>query len=90
MYLEIAIGSPSNRGTLIPREKLKESSSFILTLQKDRHLGENTLQRINIRKILDLSEMIRKPYLLVNSSAKGIIPFLSETLNNAVGGIGKK
>ena len=44
------------------REKLKESSSFILTLQKDRHLGENTLQRINIRKILDLSEMIRKPY----------------------------
>ncbi len=44
------------------RDKLKESASFILTLQKDRPLGENTQQRINVKKILDLSEMIRKPY----------------------------
>ena len=44
------------------RDKLKESASFILTLQKDKFLGENTQQRINIRKILNLSEMIRKPY----------------------------
>ncbi len=44
------------------RDKLKESASFILTLQKDKPLGENTLQRINVRKILDLSEMIKKPY----------------------------
>ncbi len=44
------------------RDKLKESASFVLTLQKDKPFGENTLQRINIRKILDLSEMIRKPY----------------------------
>jgi len=44
------------------RDKLKESASFILTLQKDKLLGENTQQRINIRKILNLSEMIRKPY----------------------------
>ncbi len=44
------------------REKLKESTSFILTLQKDKPLGENTQQRINVRKILNLSEMIRKPY----------------------------
>ena len=28
MYLEIAIGSPSNRGTLIPREKLKDYLYF--------------------------------------------------------------
>ena len=44
------------------REKLKESSSFILTLQKDRHTQENSQPRINIRKILDLSEMVNKPY----------------------------
>ena len=41
------------------RDKLKESLSFILTLQKDKPFGENTQQRINIRKILDLNEMIK-------------------------------
>jgi len=44
------------------RDKLKESSSFVLTLQKDRQIGENTQRRVNVRKILDLSEMISKPY----------------------------
>ncbi len=44
------------------RDKLKESGSFVLTLQKDKAFGESTQQRINTRKILDLSEMIRKPY----------------------------
>ncbi len=44
------------------RDKLKESASFILTLQKDKPLGENTQQRINIKKILNLSEMIKKSY----------------------------
>mgnify|MGYP001166915498 CR=1 FL=1 len=44
------------------REKLKESNSFILTLQKDK-LKEQTSQiRINVRKILDLSEMVNKEY----------------------------
>ena len=44
------------------REKLKESNSFVLTLQKDKFLGENTQQRVNVRKILDLSEIINKSY----------------------------
>ena len=44
------------------RDKLKESNSFILTLQKDRVLNENTQRRINIRKISDLSEMVSKSY----------------------------
>ena len=44
------------------REKLQESNSFILTLQKDRHIGENSNRRVNIRKILNLSEMVNKSY----------------------------
>ena len=44
------------------REKLKESSSFVLTLQKDKIIGENAQRRVNIRKILDLSEIVNKPY----------------------------
>ena len=44
------------------REKLKESNSFVLTLQKDRSSGDNSQQRINVRKILDLREMISKSY----------------------------
>jgi len=44
------------------REKLKESSSFVLTLQKDKITGENTQRRINVRKILDLSEIVNKSY----------------------------
>ena len=41
---------------------LKESNSFILTLQKDRLISENAQRRINIKKILGLDEMINKPY----------------------------
>ncbi|MFL2883077.1 MAG: DNA polymerase III subunit alpha [Pelagibacteraceae bacterium] len=44
------------------RDKLIESGSFILTLQKDKVISENINQRINIRKILDLSEMVNKSY----------------------------
>ena len=44
------------------RDKLKESSSFILTLQKDRIINENSQRRINIKKIKDLSDLIDKPY----------------------------
>jgi DNA polymerase III subunit alpha len=44
------------------REKLQESNSFILTLQKDRPIGENQQRRVNVRKILDLSEMVNKSY----------------------------
>ena len=44
------------------REKLKESSSFILTLYKEKNTSENNLRRINIRKIADLSELVNKTY----------------------------
>ena len=44
------------------REKLKESNSFILTLQKDLSNKGNLGTRVNVKKILDLNEMIEKPY----------------------------
>ncbi len=44
------------------REKLKESNSFVLTLLKDRPIEENGLRRINVKRILDLNEMINKSY----------------------------
>ena len=47
---------------VINREKLKESESFVLTLQKDRISGDDKKKRINIKKILSLDEVINKPY----------------------------
>ena len=47
---------------------LKESNSFVLTLLKDRPIEENGLRRINVRRILDLNEMINK------SNGKKTIP----------------
>ncbi len=44
------------------RDKLKESNSFVLTLQKDKNSSENNLRRVNIRKIVDLSELVNKTY----------------------------
>ncbi len=44
------------------REKLKESNSFVLTLQKEKNKAENNQRRINIRKIVDLSDLVNKTY----------------------------
>jgi DNA polymerase-3 subunit alpha len=44
------------------REKLKESNSFILTLHKEKNTDENSPARINIRKIVDLSDLVNKTY----------------------------
>ncbi len=44
------------------RDKLKESTSFILTLQKDRPVGDNNQRRINVRKIVDLNAAVNKTY----------------------------
>jgi DNA polymerase-3 subunit alpha len=52
------------------RDKLQESESFILTLQKDRPTAENIQRRINVKKILDLSEMVNKPYDKVSIELK--------------------
>ena len=52
------------------REKLKESESFIITLQKDKFLTDTTKRRVNVRKILSLDEMINKPYERVEIELK--------------------
>tara|TARA_B100000886_G_scaffold279261_1_gene203307 strand:+ start:1995 stop:5411 length:3417 start_codon:yes stop_codon:yes gene_type:complete len=52
------------------RDKLKESESFILTLQKDNILGEKGKKRINLKKILSLEEVINKPYSKVTIELK--------------------
>ena len=52
------------------RDKLKESESFVLTLQKDKITGESTKKRINVKKILSLDEVINKPYSKVTIELK--------------------
>ena len=52
------------------REKLKESESFVLSLQKDKISGENLKKRINVRKITSLDEVINKPYSKVTIELK--------------------
>ena len=44
------------------REKLKESESFVLTLQKDKISDDKIKKRINVKKILNLENVINKPY----------------------------
>ena len=52
------------------RDKLKESESFVLTLQKDCIIGDATKKRINVKKILSLNEVINKPYSKVTIELK--------------------
>ncbi len=47
------------------REKLKESESFVLTLQKDKISKETEKKRINVKKIINLYDVINKPYTKV-------------------------
>jgi DNA polymerase-3 subunit alpha len=44
------------------RDKLKESESFVLTLQKDKNPVDKSKKRINVKKILILEDVINKPY----------------------------
>ena len=44
------------------RSQLKESESFVLSLQKDNIVGNDTKKRVNIKKISSLYEVINKPY----------------------------
>ena len=44
------------------RDKLKESESFVITLQKDKVTGEETKKRVNVRKILSLNQVVNEPY----------------------------
>ena len=52
------------------RDRLKESESFVLTLHKDKMIGDDTKKRINVKKILDLDEVINKPYSRVTIELK--------------------
>ena len=48
---------------ILNRDNLKESESFVMTLQKDRVIGDAT-------KILSLEEVINKPYTKVTIELK--------------------
>jgi len=66
------------------REKLKESSSFILTLHKDKSTSENNLSRVNIRKIVDLADLVNKTYknVSIELHSKEKLKELNELLKN--------
>ena len=44
------------------REKLKESESFILNLQKENDKNDGSLTRINLKALLSLNELVEKSY----------------------------
>ena len=52
------------------REKLKESESFVLTLQKEKTSGDIGRMRLNVKKILSLDELINEPYSKVTIELK--------------------
>jgi len=67
------------------REKLKESNSFVLTLHKEKNTLENNLRRVNIRKIVDLSDLVNKSYerVLIELNDKKKLAELNELLKNS-------
>ena len=52
------------------REKLKESESFVLTLHKDKTSNSQEKKRIIVKKILNLEDVINKPYPKVTIKLK--------------------
>ena len=52
------------------RDKLRESESFVLTLQKDKISGDKTKKRVNVKKILNLNDVINNPYSKVTIELK--------------------
>ena len=52
------------------REVLKESESFILTLQKEKPNGDQSKTRINVKKILPMDELLKQPYSKVTIELK--------------------
>jgi DNA polymerase-3 subunit alpha len=66
------------------REKLRESNSFILTLHKDKNTSENNLMRINIRKIVDLTDLVNKTYenVSIELTKREKLKELNELLKN--------
>ncbi len=72
------------------REKLKESESFVLTLQKEKTSEGTERRRVNVKKILSLDELIKEPYSKViielkdNFEVNDIRNILSTKGNTAV------
>jgi DNA polymerase-3 subunit alpha len=68
---------------ILNRDKLKESNSFVLTLQKDRVNAETGQRRINIKKLVDLSDIVNKTYksVSIELSDKKKIKELNELLS---------
>ena len=72
------------------RDKLKESESFVITLQKDKVTGEETKKRVTVRKIMSLSQVLNEPYKKVkielreNINIKEIKEILSSNGKTAV------
>ena len=66
------------------RDKLKETESFVLTLQKDKINGGKEKKRINVKKILNLQDVISKPYSKVTIELKNEYDLqdLKELLSN--------
>ena len=66
------------------REKLKESESFVLTLKKDNISREIEKKRVNVKKILNLNDVINKPYSKVTIELKNDfnIEEIKELLSN--------
>ena len=53
------------------RDKLKASNSFIITLQKDSIKDSLSLQRVNIKNIIPISDFINKSYNNVTIEING-------------------
>ena len=52
------------------RDKIKETESFILTLQKDNLPNQSSQPRINIKKISSLDDVMKRPYSKVTIELK--------------------
>ncbi len=52
------------------RDKLKESESFVITLQKEKVNDDRGKRRVNVKKILLLDELIQEPYSNVTIELK--------------------
>ena len=52
------------------RNKLRESESFVLTLQKEKVNTDTDKKRVNVKKILSLQELINDPYSNVTIELK--------------------
>ena len=65
------------------REKLKEGKSFLITVSKDISSQDDRFKRINVRKIISISDIINKSYtdILIEIDNTENLPKLSELIS---------